>query len=103
MGYGFGVPCEGGGFQFGVWEFCPPDGSSGGETVAQHHQPFGQASSRAWGPSPRYPDAAAGAGEDGLGGAAEGSWPVFQLLERARWLRVELEVSKEAKTEWRGG
>ena len=97
MGYGFGIPCEGRGFQFGVWEFCPPDGSSSNSTdtataAGRHVRAFGGQ----WRPSPRHPDAA----EDGLfaaaaGAGGEGAWPIFQLLERVRWLKMDLEVREQ--------
>lgn len=102
MGYGFGMPCEGGGFQFGVWEFCAPNGSesaAASSSSSQARQRAQQRASRAastasalWHPSPRHPETGV---EEGIvkGGGGEGSGSIFQLLERVRWLKVELEVS----------
>lgn len=92
MGYGFGIPCEGRGFQFGVWEFCPPDAAAAASAARTHRQQHVRISGGQWRPSPRHPEA----GEEGWAAAAggEGAWPIFQLLERVRWLKVDLEVRK---------
>ena len=94
MGYGFGVPCEGRGFQFGVWEFCPPDAAAAAGAARTHRQQHVRISGGQWRPSPRHPEA----GEEGWAAAAAGgesAWPIFQLLERVRWLKVDLEVRKQ--------
>ena len=62
MGYGFGVPCQGGGFQFGVWEFAAA------EPAVPPRLLLGATRS-----------------EDAATGAAD-AWPLFRALEQARWV-----------------
>ena len=89
MGYGFGAQCPNGGFQFGVWEFCPPDHHAGERRLLQ---PL-LGTSR-----PLLPHHVTGRSsllQDEAGGAAMSSdaWHLFNVLERVRWVNVDLEVS----------
>lgn len=89
MGYGYGVPSEDGGFQFGVWEFCPPDVSTEDRAMMSRRPSlFGsqKQGSKLLRINPKNPSE--GDSED----AVANTWPIFTLLEKTRWINIEMEV-----------
>jgi len=80
MGYGFGVLCNNGGFQFGVWEFAPLE-----PLRALPNPPNPR--THGFGTSGRSSAGAMGPAE--LGDDATDPWPLLRVLEKARWIGVD--------------